>query len=81
MSILEGTGARDPSLAMCSICANAIGACVYAESMDGEVRLFRTCTRYATGCNDFIPGNLKGMTLQDRAKMMMEMAQYGRPLR
>ena len=61
MSILEGTGARDPSLAMCSICANAIGACVYAESMDGEVRLFRTCVRYALMiCNDFVPGNLKG---------------------
>ena len=78
MSILEGTGARDPSLAMCSICANAIGACVYAESMDGEVRLFRTCTRYATGCNDFIPGNLKRSALQDQAEMMKANAQYGR---
>ena len=79
MSIPEYAQPRDPSLALCLICANAKGSKVYARSMDGEVRLYPTCVRYALmNCNDFVPGNLKGMTLQDRAKMMMEMAQYGR---
>lgn len=59
MSILKGTEAREPSLALCAICADAKCAAVCAESMDGEVRLYRTCMRYATGCNDFTPGNLK----------------------
>ena len=61
MSILKGTEARDPSLAMCSICANAKDGKVYAQSMDGEVRLYRTCVRYVDmNCNDFVPGNIKG---------------------
>lgn len=61
MSILKGTEARDPSLALCSICANARDGKVYAQSMDGEVRLYRTCVRYSLGnCNDFVPGNIKG---------------------
>ena len=61
MSILKGTEARDPSLAMCSICANAKDGKVYAQSMDGEVRLYPTCVRYVDmNCNDFVPGNIKG---------------------
>ena len=47
---------RNPSLAMCQICANARDGKVYAQSMDGEVRLYPTCVRYAlANCNDFIP--------------------------
>lgn len=76
MSILKGAEVRDPSLALCQICANAGDVTMYAESMDGRWVTVRTCSRIK--CNDFVPGNIKGMTLQDRAKMMMEMAQYGR---
>ena len=76
MSIPEYAQPRDPSLALCQICANAGDVTMYAESMDGRWVTVRTCSRIK--CNDFVPGNLKGMTLQDRAKMMMEMAQYGR---
>lgn len=69
----------DPSLALCQICANAKGSKVYARSMDGEVRLYPTCVRYASmNCNDFVPGNLKRSTLQDQAEMMAANAQYGR---
>ena len=77
---MRETDPRDPSLALCQICANTKGGTkVYARSMDGEVRLYPTCARYGLmNCNDFVPGNIKGLTLQDRAKMMMEMAQYGR---
>lgn len=51
---------RDPSLALCQICANAKGSKVYAGSMDGEVRLYPTCVRYALGnCNDFVPANIR----------------------
>lgn len=67
---------RDPSLALCQICANAGDVTMYAESMDGRWVTVRTCSRIK--CNDFVPGNIKGLTLQDRAKMMMEMTQYGR---
>ena len=82
MSIPEYAQPRDPSLALCLICANAKGSKVYARSMDGEVRLYPTCARYALmNCNDFIPGNLKRSTLKDRAEMMWANAQYGRPLR
>ena len=76
---MRDTDPEDPSLALCQICANAKDGKVYARSMDGEVRLYPTCVRYVdVNCNDFVPGNIKGLTLQDRAKMMMEMAQYGR---
>lgn len=51
---------RDPSLALCQICANATDGKVYAQSMDGEVRLYPTCVRYVDmNCNDFVPGNPK----------------------
>jgi hypothetical protein len=70
---------RDPSLALCQICANAKGSKVYARSMDGEVRLYPTCARYALmNCNDFVPGNLERSTLQGQAEMMRANAQYGR---
>ena len=50
----------DPSLALCQICANATDGKVYAQSMDGEVRLYPTCVRYVDmNCNDFVPGNIK----------------------
>ena len=51
---------RDPSLALCQICANAKGSKTYARSMDGEVRLYPTCVRYVMNCNDFVPGNIGG---------------------
>ena len=56
---------RDPSLALCQICANAKGGTkVYARSMDGEVRLYPTCARYGLmNCNNFVPGNIGGRKL------------------
>ena len=64
MSIPEYAQPRDPSLALCQICANAKGSKVYARSMDGEVRLYPTCVRYAlVNCNDFVPGNIGGRKL------------------
>ena len=58
------TDPRDPSLAMCQICANAKESKAYARSMDGEVRLYRTCARYALmNCNDFIPAYTGGHKL------------------
>ena len=50
---------RNPSLAMCQICANAKESKAYARSMDGEVRLYRPCARYAlVNVNDFGPANI-----------------------
>ena len=70
---------RDPSLALCQICANAKGSKAYARSMDGEVRLYPTCVRYAlVNCNDFVPGNIQRPTLQKTAEIMMANTQYGR---
>lgn len=48
---------RDPSLALCQICANAGDVHIYAESMDGKLTVALTCSR--TTCNDFKPGNLR----------------------
>ena len=76
MSILKGTEVRDPSLALCQICANAGDVTMYAESMDGRWVTVRTCSRIK--CNDFVPGNLKRTTLQDQAEIMRANAQYGR---
>ena len=79
MSIPEYAQPRDPSLALCLICANAKGSKVYARSMDGEVRLYPTCVRYAlANCNDFIPSNIQRPTLQKQAEIMMANTQYGR---
>ena len=62
---MHETDPRDPSLALCQICANAKGGTkVYARSMDGEVRLYPTCVRYGLmNCNDFVPGNIGGRKL------------------
>ena len=72
-----------PSLALCGICRFSGEYKTLDRSVEGGFGLFPTCEQYAMDntCPGFAPGNLKGMTLQDRAKMMMEMAQYGRPLR
>ena len=79
MSIPEYAQPRDPSLSLCQICANAKGSKVYARSMDGEVRLYPTCVRYAmVNCNDFVPGNIQRPTLQKQAEIMMANTQYGR---
>ena len=79
MSIPEYAQPRDPSLALCQICANAKESKVYARSMDGEVRLYPTCARYAlVNCNDFVPGNIQRPTLQKQAEIMMANTQYGR---
>ena len=48
---------RDPSLALCQICANSGDVLIYTESMDGTLIAALTCSR-AT-CNDFKPGNLR----------------------
>ena len=73
------TDPRDPSLALCQICANAKESKAYARSMDGEVRLYRTCARYALmNCNDFVPGNIQKPTLQKQAEIMIANTQYGR---
>ena len=48
---------RDPSLALCQICANSGDVRIYTESMDGKLTVALTCSR--TTCNDFKPGNLR----------------------
>ena len=48
---------RDPSLAMCQICANAGEVKIYAQAMNGKLTIVRTCSRIV--CNDFVPGNIK----------------------
>ena len=48
---------RDPSLALCQICANSGDVHIYTESMDGKLTVALTCSR--TTCNDFKPGNLR----------------------
>ena len=51
---------RDPSLALCQICANRGDMTAYAKDMDGHIRQFRTCLREVEGrCNDFMPGNIR----------------------
>ena len=46
---------RDPSLALCQICANA-DMWIPALAMDENIRQFRTCMREVVGrCNDFVP--------------------------
>ena len=55
---MRETDPRDPSLALCQICANAGDVTMYAESMDGRWITVRTCLRIK--CNDFVPGNIGG---------------------
>ena len=46
---------RDPSLALCQICAN-INTTVTDDDMNGKLRRYLTCTKWVTGdCNDFVP--------------------------
>ena len=52
---------RDPSLALCQICANAGDVKIYALAMDGKLTIVRTCSRIV--CNDFVPGNIGGRKL------------------
>ena len=52
---------RDPSLALCQICANAGDVLIYAESMDGKLTVALTCSK--TSCNGFKPGNIGGRKL------------------
>ena len=79
MSIPEYAQPRDPSLALCQICANRTDLDLLSRSMDGQLRRFRTCMRYVTGdCNDFVPGNIRRSTLQEQAEIMMANTQYGR---
>ncbi len=49
---------RDPSLALCRICANAGEVKIYALAMNGNLTVVRTCSRIV--CNDFVPGNIRG---------------------
>ena len=49
---------RDPSLALCQICANAGEVKIYALAMNDKLTIVRTCSR--TVCNDFVPGNIGG---------------------
>ena len=55
---MRETDPRDPSLALCRICANAGEVKIYAQAMDGKLTIVRTCSRIV--CNDFVPGNIGG---------------------
>ena len=51
---------RDPSLALCQICANRGDMTAYAKDMDGILRQYPTCIRYTFhNCNDFVPANIR----------------------
>ena len=52
---------KDPSLALCHICANAGEVKIYAPAMNGKLTIVRTCSRIV--CNDFVPGNIRGRKL------------------
>ena len=52
---------KDPSLALCQICANAGDVKIYALAMDGKLTIVRTCSSIV--CNDFVPGNIGGRKL------------------
>ena len=52
---------RDPSLALCQICANAGEVKIYALAMNGKLTIARTCSRIV--CNDFVPANIGGRKL------------------
>ena len=55
---MHETDPRDPSLALCQICANAGEVKIYAQAMNGKLTIVRTCSRIV--CNDFVPGNIRG---------------------
>ena len=51
---------RDPSLAMCQICAygHASAMTIPDQGNDGQIRHYRACARYVLHtCNDFVPVN------------------------
>lgn len=49
---------RDPSLALCQICANA-DLCIPSKGVDGIVYQFATCILEIAGnCNDFTPRSI-----------------------
>ena len=69
---------RDPSLALCQICANRDHTTL-AEGNDGAFHRYNTCLLWVEGkCNDFVPGNIQRSTLQKQAEIMMANTQYGR---
>ena len=54
---------RDPSLALCQICANR-GPTTLAEGNDGAFHRYNTCLLWVKGkCNDFIPAYTGGWKL------------------
>ena len=65
---------RDPSLALCQICANSGDVHIYAESMDGKLTVALTCSR--TTCNDFVP--LRPDSLEWKKRELTRMSSYGR---
>ena len=51
---------KDPSLALCQLCANRGDMTAYAKDMDGILRHYPTCMRYTFhNCNDFVPDNIR----------------------
>lgn len=70
---------RDPSLALCQICANRDHTTL-AEGNDGAFHRYNTCLLWVMGkCNHFIPGNIEpGPSLRQIAETMIKNAQYGR---
>ena len=57
---------RDPSLAMCQICAygHASAMIIPDQGNDGQIRHYRACARYVLrSCNDFVPANIGGRKL------------------
>ena len=54
---------RDPSLALCQICANRDHTTL-AEGNDGTFHRYNTCLLWVEGkCNDFIPAYTGGWKL------------------
>ena len=63
MSIPEYAQPRDPSLALCQICANRDHTTL-AEGNDGAFHRYNTCLLWVEGkCNDFIPAYTGGWKL------------------
>ena len=60
------TDPRDPSLALCQICAygHASATLIPAQRHDRQIRHYRACARYVLrSCNDFVPANIGGRKL------------------
>ena len=57
---------RDPSLAMCQICAygHTSAMTIPAQGDGGQIRHYRACARYVLrSCNYFVPANIGGRKL------------------